>query len=210
MNKFILLTLLAVVASRNIVLVGDSRFVGMACYVMGFSYYSTITSGSSRSYNGDNFHVTAKEGASATAFRSGSNLYNSIVNQIKSFSSPKVVFWLGINDLSSVESTIQLYSSLARAHPSASFYAISVLGVNESKVPQIRNSNVHSFNNKISSKISGLGLSNLKYRSIVNGNDVTTIIVGGKKVSVLGYSSDGLHYSASGYREIWSAMSQKI
>ena len=210
MKKFILLTLLAVVASRNIILVGDSRFVGMAWYVMGFSYSSTMTSTSSRSYNGDNFHVTAKEGASATAFRYGSSLYNSIVNQIRSFSSAKVLFWLGINDLSSIESSIELYSSLAKSFPSVNFYAISVLGVDESKVPQIRNSNVHSFNTKISNRISNLGLNNLKYRSIVNGNDVTNILVGGKKVYILGYSGDGLHFSTAGYKEIWNAMSQKI
>ena len=64
MNKLILLALISVVFSRNVILIGDSRYVGMAVYLMNFPYstiapsYGTgtnIRSTSPRTYSGDSF-----------------------------------------------------------------------------------------------------------------------------------------------------------
>lgn len=220
MNKFLLLTLIAIAACKNIILIGDSRFVGMGVGLMGFpyatitQYYGTgtnVRSTSAKSYGGHSFQCTAQVGASSYTFKSGSDIYNSMINQLKKAASGTIViFWLGINDPSAVESTFNFYAGLAKNYKSLKFYAFSVTGVNANKIKNISNNDVKNFNSKISTKISNANISNLKYRSIVDGNDVNTVLVGGSKVNILNYSTDGLHYGNSGYSQIWKAMNSKI
>lgn len=220
MNKFLLLTLIAIAACKNIILIGDSRFVGMGVGLMGFpyatitQYYGTgtnVRSTSAKSYGGHSFQCTAQVGASSYTFKSGSDIYNSMINQLKKAASGTIViFWLGINDPSAVESTFNFYAGLAKNYKSLKFYAFSITGVNANKIKNISNNDVKNFNSKISTKISNANISNLKYRSIVDGNDVNTVLVGGSKVNILNYSTDGLHYGNSGYSQIWQAMNSKI
>ena len=219
MNKFFLLTLIAFVASRNVILIGDSRYVGMAA-MMGFQY-STITkyygtgtnirSTSPISYKGDSFQVTAQVGASAYTFTGGSEIYTSVHNQLQKASpGTNVLLWLGINDPSAVESTFSFYKGLATKYTSLKFYAISITGVNESKT-WIKNSSARSFNTQLSEKINNGRISNLKYKSILNGNDPNTILVDGKPISIVNYmTADGLHYKTDGYKYLWKAMANKL
>ena len=220
MNKFLLLTLTAIAVSKNIILIGDSRFVGMGIYLMGFPYATTtqyygtgtnIRSTSAKSYGGHSFQCTAQVGASSYTFKSGSDIYNSMINQFKKAASgTTVIFWLGINDPDAIDSTFNFYAKLAKSYPNLKFYAFSITGVNSNKIKDISNNKVKNFNSKISQKISNANISNLKYRSIVDGNDVNTVLVGGSKVNILNYSTDGLHYNKPGYTQIWNAMSSKI
>ena len=219
MNKFLLLILIAFAASRNVILIGDSRYVGMAA-MMGFQY-STITkyygtgtnirSTTPISYKGDSFQVTAQVSASAYTFTAGSEIYNSVHSQLQKASpGTNVLLWLGINDCSAVESTFTFYRGLANKYSSLKFYAISITGINESKT-YLKNSSAQSFNAKLADKINRGKISNLKYKSILSGNDVNTIIVGGQKIAIINYmTGDGLHYTKEGYIKLWQAMATQF
>ena len=220
MKKFILLALISLFACKDIILIGDSRYVGMATMLMGFPY-STITayygtgtnvrSTSPKSYGGNSFQVTAQVSASSYTFTQGSDIYNSVHNQLRNAKSgTSVLFWLGINDPSAVSSTYNFYSSLAKSYPSLRFYAISITGVNENKT-WIKNSSAQSFNSQLEAKIKKGNIGNLTYKSILSGNDVNTIVVSGKNVAIVNYmTGDGLHYTKEGYNQLWKAMAAKI
>ena len=220
MNKFIFLALLALVATKNVILIGDSRYVGMANYLMGFSYTTITPSGgtgtnicstSARSFDGHSIQVTAQVGASSYTFKSGSQIYNSVHSQLKKASPGSIVLlWLGINDTDAVQSTFDFYSNLAKTYSTLTFKAISITGVNEQKT-WLRNASAKSFNSKLSAKINSAGISNLKYVSILNGDNVNSIIAGGKKISIVNYmAGDGLHYTKDGYSYLWKAMAGKL
>ena len=219
MNKFLFLILIALVASKNYILVGDSRYVGMAVLLMGFDY-STVTpswgtgtnvcSASARSYGGHSIQVTAQVSASSYTYKQGTQIYNSVHNQLrKAAAGTSVLLWLGINDPSAVQSTYDFYAGLAKSYPSLNFYAISVTGVDPNRVTYISNSKVQNFNSQLASKISNGRYKNLQYRSILSGNNVNKIMVDGSAVDITGYMTDGLHYKKSGYSLLWKAMSQK-
>ena len=59
------------------------------------------------------------------------------------------------------------------------FIAVPVTGINERKV-SILNSKVQSFNAKLKEKINNAKISNLKFKSILSGTNVNTIMVDGK------------------------------
>ena len=220
MNKFILLTLIALVASKNVILIGDSRYVVIAVSVMNFPY-STITqyygtgtnvrSTSPRTYGGHSIQVTAQVGASSYTFSQGSDIYKSVHSQLGSAASgTTVLLWLGINDYNAIENTFSFYSGLAKQYKTLNFYAIPITGVNEN-VTWLRNSGAQNFNIKLADKIKNARISNLQFKSILNGNDVNTIIVDGKSVAIVNYmTGDGLHYTKDGYIQLWKAMSQKL
>ena len=218
MNKLILLALISVVFSRNVILIGDSRYVGMAVYLMNFPYstiapsYGTgtnIRSTSPRTYSGDSFQVTAQVGAAAAQFTSSRDLYNSVNEQLKrAAKGTNVLIWLGINNVYSDDATYKYAVGLAQKHSTLNFHVISITGINEKKVFSIKNSQVQSFNAKLQSKINSSRLPNLKYKSILSGNDVNTIVVNGQRIPIVNYmTGDGLHYSKDGYIQLWSAMS---
>lgn len=220
MNKFLFLALLALVATKHVVLIGDSRFVGMANLLMGFQYTTITPSGgtgtnicstSAKSYGGHSIQVTAQVGASSYTFKSGTEIYSSVHRQLKNSPAGTVVLlWLGINDPNASQSTFDFYKTLATTYSSLHFKAVSITGVNEQKT-WIRNSSAKTFNKQLASKISAAGISNLKYVSILNGDNVNSIIAGGKKISIVDYmTGDGLHYTKTGYTHLWSAMSGKI
>ena len=220
MNKFILLTLIAIVASKNVILIGDSRYVGIASDVMGFPYSTIINNGGSgtnirstspKSYGGHSIQVTAQVGASSYTFKPGTDIYNSMHSQLKNASpGTTVLLWLGINDYNAIENTYSFYSGLAKQYSSLTFYAIPITGVNENKT-WIRNSAVQNFNIKLEEKIKNGRISNLTFKSILFGNDVNTIIVDGSALAIVNYmTGDGLHYTKNGYLQLWKAMSQKL
>ena len=151
MNKLILLVLISVVFSRNVILIGDSRYVGMAVYLMNFPYTKTtpyygtgtnIRSTSPRTYSGDSFQVTAQVVAAAQ-FTSSRDLYNSVNEQLKrAAKGTNVLIWLGINNVYSDDATYKYAVGLAQKHSTLNFHVISITGINEKKVFSIKNSQV--------------------------------------------------------------------
>ena len=220
-----LLLLLALFAATtcagNIILIGDSRFCGMAYYVMGFDYTyiapswgtgSNIRSTTPITYNGYSIHVTAQVGASASTFMNSSkDVYTSMHRQlVQAAAGTKVFLWLGVNDLSS-SSTLNLYKKLASAYTKLTFYAVSVTGVGSRAT--ITNTQIKTLNSGIQS---GTGSpSNLKWESILKDNDPTRIYNKSTKTvtfTVNDSTTDyyGLHYTTDGYRKIFDAMMADI
>ena len=218
MNKFLLIALISLTVSKNVILIGDSRYVGMAVLLMGFDY-STITkyygtgtnvrSKTPRQINGNNIHVTAQVSASSYTYKPGSEIYISAHNQLKTAApGTTVLLWLGINDLDAIDSTFNFYKNFATTYKTLNFYAVPVTGINERKI-SIKNSKVQSFNSQLKDKINKANLSNLKYKSILSGNDVNTIMADGKPVAIDSYlTADGLHYGKAGYEQLWKAMTK--
>ena len=218
MNKFLLLALISLTVSKNVILIGDSRYVGMAVLLMGFDY-STITkyygtgtnvrSTSPRKYGGHSIHVTAQVSASSYTYKQGSDIYNSAHNQLKKAAAgTTVLLWLGINDLDAIDSTFTFYRNLAKTYTTLNFHVVPVTGINERKI-SISNTKVQSFNSKLKDKITSANISNLKFKSILSGNKVNTIMVDGKEVAIDSYlTSDGLHYGKAGYEQLWKAMTK--
>ena len=220
MKKFILIALISLFACKDIILIGDSRYVGMATMLMGFpyatitKYYGTgtnVRSTSPRTYGGNSFQVTAQVSASSYTFSQGSEIYNSVHNQLKNAKAgTSVLLWLGINDCNAAQNTYDFYRNLARTYPNLKFYGISITGVNENKT-WLKNSSAREFNRQLAEKIKKGNIANLTYKSILNGDDVNTIKVDGKNVPIVNYmTGDGLHYTKEGYNQLWKAMAAKI
>ena len=220
MKKFILIALISLFACKDIILIGDSRYVGMATMLMGFpyatitKYYGTgtnVRSTSPRSYGGNSFQVTAQVSASSYTFSQGSEIYNSVHNQLKNAKAgTSVLLWLGINDCNAAQNTYDFYRNLARTYTNLKFYGISITGVNENKT-WLKNSSAREFNRQLAEKIKKGNIANLTYKSILNGDDVNTIKVDGKNVPIVNYmTGDGLHYTKEGYNQLWKAMAAKI
>ena len=220
MKKFILIALISLFACKDIILIGDSRYVGMATMLMGFpyatitKYYGTgtnVRSTSPRTYGGNSFQVTAQVSASSYTFSQGSEIYNSVHNQLKNAKAgTSVLLWLGINDCNAAQNTYDFYRNLARTYTNLKFYGISITGVNENKT-WLKNSSAREFNRQLAEKIKKGNIANLTYKSILNGDDVNTIKVDGKNVPIVNYmTGDGLHYTKEGYNQLWKAMAAKI
>ena len=63
MNKILFLTLFSFIlsgTSKNLILIGDSRYVGMAYYLFNVKYDSTIKTTTPVSYSGYKIHITAQ------------------------------------------------------------------------------------------------------------------------------------------------------
>ena len=126
MKKFLLLALISLFTCKDIILIGDSRYVGMATMLMGFSYSTiknnggtgtNVRSTSPKTYGGNSIQVTAQVSASSYTFSQGSDILNSVHNQLRNAKSgTSVLFWLGINDCDAVTSTYNFYSNLAMSY----------------------------------------------------------------------------------------------
>ena len=218
--KILLISLLIIiVSSKQIILLGDSRFCGIAYNLMGFKYTkvtkyygtgSNIISSSSKNYAGHNIKVIAEVGASYNSF-SKSDLSNGVKKILGNAKSGAIVLlWLGVNNLNS-GSTFDYYKKLALQYKNLKFYAISVTGVVQSIVKSISNDTIRKFNSNLKNKIHSSKISNLKYKSILNKDNPTQINNGWKIVNIdASYSKDGLHYNSALYRIIFSAMTSGL
>ena len=164
MNKLFLLAIIGIVASKNIILIGDTRYVEMAIKLMGFDYSTKITEGGSFSnirsktpkmYNGDSFLVTAEVSASVYTFVKGKPVFESIHYQL-SFAEQgtEVWLWLGINNLAT-DRTFNFYASLANQYKNLNFIVFPCTGVDESKIKNIKNANVKAFNAYMKIRVQG-------------------------------------------------------
>ena len=214
MNKILFISLLSFIfsaASKNLILIGDSRYVGMAYYLFRVKYDSTIKTTTPVSYGGFSIHVTAQVSASFTQYNAGTQLYNSVINQLsKAQSGTNVLLWLGINSLWAPDQTHNFYKTLANSYKSLNFFAISITGVNESKWTTVKNADVKTFNTKLKNKVVGNPISNLKFLDILYNNNPTQILYSGKAVNINDYSKDGLHYNKDGYFKLFHSMEGKL
>ena len=218
MNKILFLSLLAFIissTSKNLILIGDSRYVGMAAYLIGIPYDGkNIRTTTAKSYAGYSIHCTAQVSASYSTYAEGGALYESVINQLsKAEANTNVLLWLGINSLWAPEQTFNFYTKLANKYPKLSFYAVAITGVNEQLWPSVHNSNVREFNKKLKSYLEGPHCpNNLKYADILNNDDPTVIISSGKAVDISqkSLSPDGLHYTKDGYYKLFFAMVAKL
>ena len=219
-TRLILFVLLALVSSKNVVIIGDSRACGFAYYTLGIQYtyhnsaYGTgsyIISDKWVNYGGHSIKVIAEVGASYATFTNKNKEVYKGVNKILGSSSDGtvVLMWLGVNNLDSA-STFNYYKSLAQQYKGLTFYAVSVSGVS-SKCDEISNDTIRKFNNNLRTKVNGAGLKNLKYKSILNNDDPCQIYnssSGKVTFKVLDSTTDyyGVHYTGNGDREVLLAM----
>ena len=218
--KILLISLLIIiVSSKQIILLGDSRFCGIAYNLMGFKYTkvtksygtgSNIISSSSKNYAGHNIKVIAEVGASYNSF-SKSDLSNGVKKILGNAKSGAIVLlWLGVNNLNS-GSTFDYYKKLALQYKNLKFYAISVTGVVQSIVKSISNDTIRKFNSNLKNKIHSSKISNLKYKSILNKGNPIEIVSNGKITKINSSNSrDGLHYSSVLYKSIFYAMISRL
>ena len=188
MNKFLFLTLISLISSKIIILVGDTHFFWIAGYCMKFQFSNNkVCSTSPKKYYNDYIQVTAEIKASSSHYVKGREIYTSLHNQLsKTPQDTIVLLWLGIYEVFDAGRTFDFYKTLAQMYRGLKFKAISITGVKESKT-HIKNYQVERFNEQMEAKISSSHLSNLEYVNILNGNDVNSIVVGGKKIDLTKY-----------------------
>ena len=220
LTKLILFVLLALVSSKNVVIIGDSRACGFAYYTLGIPYtYHTSSYGTGSyivsekwvNYGGHSIKVIAEVGASYATFTNQSkSVYKGVQNILRSSAEGTVVLmWLGVNNLDSAN-TFNYYKSLAQQYKRLKFYAISVSGVS-SKCTNVSNNTIKTFNSNLKSKVDSANLGNLKYKSILNDNNPLQIYnsSSGKITFYVTESttdSYGIHYNGNGNRECLLAM----
>ena len=216
MNKILLLCLIAFSSSslsKNLILVGDSRYVQMAIFYIGFPYDGrNVRTTSPRNFLGYSIQATAQGSASYKNYNEGGELYNSVIRQCNGAdANTNVLLWLGVNSLWDWDGTYNFYTKLAKKYPKLCFYAISVTGVDENKWKNVNNNQARKFNSNLKSLVSKAGNpTNLKFLDILYSNDPTRIVSGGKIININNYSPDGLHYDNTGYRHLFIAMVEKL
>ena len=216
-SKILLFTLIALVSTKNIVLIGDSRTVGIGAHVLGFDYTykppkggrgANIISSTPKIYNGHSVKVVAQSGSHFGTFVNTANAVSIGATKVLGSSpSGTIVFlWLGVNNLNP-ESTAAYYKSLANKFKKLKFYAISVTGV--SSESNRSNSKIKAFNLRMNSIVKSSGLPNLKYKSILLNEDPTKVAIKDKVVLTIDISTTdakGLHYKTDGSKAILNAM----
>jgi len=216
-SKILVFTLITLISTKNIVLIGDSRSVGIAAYLFGFGYTtatksygngSNIIGTTAKNYNGYSCKVVAETGASFATFANAAKAVNKGVTKIlgNSSSGTAVLLWLGVNNLNA-EATGSYYKRLANQYKKLKFYVIPVTGCTPKS--GISNTQIKNFNSRLNSIVKNSGLSNLKYKNILLNNDPAKVAVKGKVVLTIDSSTTdvyGLHYKTSGYKAIFNAM----
>ena len=216
-SKILLFALVALVSTKNIVLIGDSRTVGIGTHVLGFSLTGKATpeggrpniiSSAAKIYNGHAVKVVAQSGSHFATFVNNANAVSAgAIKVLGSSSSGTIVFlWLGVNRLDA-DATAGYYKSLANKFKKLKFYAISVTGV--SSQSNRSNDKIKSFNTKMRSLLKNSGLPNLKYKSILLNDDPTKVAIKDKVVLNIDTSTTdakGLHYKTEGSKAILNAM----
>jgi len=216
-SKILVFTLITLISTKNIVLIGDSRSVGIAAYLFGFGYTtvtksygngSNIIGTTAKNYNGYSCKVVAETGASFSTFANSAKAVNKGVTKIlgNSSSGTAVLLWLGVNNLNA-DATGSYYKSLANKYKKLKFYVIPVTGCTSKS--GISNTQIKNFNSRLNSIVKNSGLSNLKYKNILLNNDPAKVAVKGQVVLTIDSSTTdvfGLHYKTNGYKAIFNAM----
>ena len=216
-SKIFLFALIILASTKNIVLLGDSRSVGIGVHVLGFSLNNKATSDVGRKiiissgakiFNGHSIKVVAQSGSHFATFVNTANTISIGATKVLN-SSPSgtiVLLWLGVNRLDA-GATASYYKSLANKFKKLKFYAISVTGV--SSQSNRSNVKIKSFNAKMNSLLKNSGLPNLKYKSILLNDDPTKVAIKNTVALNIDKSTTdakGLHYKTDGSKAILNAM----
>ncbi len=216
-SNILLFALIALVSTKNIVLLGDSRTVGIGTQVLKFDLTSrntpeggrnSIISSAAKIYNSHAIKVVAQSGSHFGTFVNTANAVSSGATKVlgSSSSGTIVLLWLGVNKLDA-EATASYYKSLANKFKNLKFYAISVTGV--SSKSNRSNDKIKKFNAKMNSLLKNSGLPNLKYKSILLNDDPTKVAIKDQVVLNIDISTTdakGLHYKPDGSKAILNAM----
>ena len=127
------------IITKNVVLLGDSRTVGIGVQVLKFDLTTkatpeggkrSIISSTAKIYNGHSIKVVAQSGSHFATFVNTANAISTgAIKVLGASSSGTIVFlWLGVNNLNA-DATASYYKSLANKFKKLKFYAISVTGV---------------------------------------------------------------------------------
>ena len=216
MKNILCFILIGFIVAKNLILVGDKRFVEIAQNLIGidemnqFTYYYSyryyLSNKEPISYKGFNIQVT---GVTSDIFDS---IYNdapksSLTEQLsKAAKGTNVLLNLGIQNLKEFNNIVNLYGKLADKFTNLNFYIIPILGVNESIERNIKNKDIKEFNMKIENRIKLAEFTNLKYKDILKDYDPTQLILNDEAIDLNNYSSDGIGFFNSGYNKIFQAM----
>ena len=174
-------------STSNIIMVGDSRTVGLCQSTYNGSSCSTLD------YKTGNTTFIAKGGESYS-WLSGTALSH-IKAQLDANKKSTVFINMGTNGLNDADKYANLYKQLAKDYKEANIVAVSVTPIIDSKVTYYKDvekdSNVVAFNNKLKSALSSSDVIYCDVYSQVNG-----------KVD----ASDGVHYDNQSYKKINEAM----
>ncbi len=176
-------------------------------YSYYYTYHDFISTTEPVSYGGFNIQITAVPSKYVDDLSSGNSPeYNSIHTQLRNAKDgTNVLLSLDTQNVGNFNDIFKLYGKLADKYSNLNFYAISLIGVDQT-MRKILNSNVKEFNTKMETRITAVEFPNLKYKNILNENETTQIIVDGKVVDIITYSTDGLGFFKNGYIKIFNAM----
>ena len=171
----------------SILFIGDSRTNGMCSY-------ATL---------GSNESCIAKDGAGIAWLKSNetkNKIYASLNNKLTSY----VIINLGVNGISGLSKSniernvvafVDFYKELASKYPNAHIIATSVGPVDEAKEKSagysVTNTNVNDFNSALQTALNNTSIKYCDVNSKMNNNFQTV--------------SDGLHYTAETYKQIYNA-----
>jgi len=215
-SKILLFALIALASTKNVVLIGDSRSVGIGNQVLGFNSGKSskvggrpmIISSTGKIFNGHSVKVVAQSGSHFGTFVNTANSVSVGATKVlgSSPSGTAVLLWLGVNNLNA-DATASYYKSLANKFKKLKFYAISVTGVSVKSTRS--NDKIKAFNEKMKTLVKNSGLPNLKYKSILLNDDPTKVAIKDKVVLTIDVSTTdakGLHYKTEGSKAILNAM----
>ena len=137
----------------------------------------------------------------------GEEVNNFVQQQLKSAEDgTKVLLSIGIQHQNKFNDIFVFYGKLADKYPNLKFYVLSLIGVDESLAKNIYNTGVREFNKRVETRIEVVEFPNMEYKSILNEDDPTQIIVDGEPVDIINYVSEGIGFFKTGYAKIFKAM----
>ena len=159
--------------------IGDSRTVGMDSSVNDIDSSNVVAEVSQGYYWLLN---TAIDSANS---KMGANKYN-------------VFLWLGVNDLGNIDNYIAKYKELAQNDwKNHNMFVVQVGPVDDSISPNVKNSSIDLFNNKMQSEITNANISNLVYVPM--------------NYNIKYYDeSMGVHYGSEDYINIYNQMLSNV
>lgn len=172
--------------NANIILVGDSRTVGIAS-AKGASSSSSSVEGT---ISDSNVYVKGQVSMGASYLKDECIPYIESVMSNAEGSTWFVTSWFGVNDLGNADKYMEIYDELLSHHKNMYLFIGTVGNVDESKISgnyTVTNAAISDFNEKMKSHYS------------TNPHVVIVDIYSNQMSEGFNYYSDGLHYSNAGY-----------
>ena len=201
--------------TKDLIIIGDYRVLEMATTLMGvelttFKYlytnYAGVMTREPVEYEDYNLKIIGT-GILESLITVGEEVNKFVQEQLKSAEDgTNVLLSVGIQHQSKFNDIFVFYGKLADKYPKLNFYVLSLIGVDESLAKNIKNTGVKEFNKKVETRIEVVEFPNMKYKSILNEDDPTQIIVDGEPVDIINYVSEGIGFFKTGYAKIFKAM----